>query len=72
MKKGNRYSISFRWDKPQGYNKKKGWNAMVARWYDMKGKRVTKIKKFVKNHRWRYHLHVIIKKNGKKIFDVPL
>ena len=40
---------------------------MKARWEDMKGTKKKKLTKFIENHRWRYHAHIRIYKNGELI-----
>ena len=67
--KGNKYRIKFEVDKPDRYEGKSGISAMRARWKGLKGSRRSKLKKFAqrKNHRWRYHIHARVMKNGKTI-----
>lgn len=51
---------------------------MKARWKDerarkgKKGEKASVLARFIKNHRWRYHGHIRIIKNGATIKEVTI
>ena len=77
-RKKNHYKVKLQVHKPSGYEGKTGVSAMKARWKDerkKKGKKGSKsevLKRFVKNHKWRYHGHIRIIKNGVNIKTIDL
>ena len=47
-----------------------GVKAIIGQWNKLKGTRRSKLLKFLskKNHKWRYHVHLEVKVNGRVIF----
>lgn len=70
--KPNRYNVKVQFHGPDKFNHKTGIAAMKGQWKQMKGSKKQKFKKFLKNHRLRYHIHIRIYKNGNPLKPITL